>query len=418
MFDSAIFEIAINDQHLPVVVYESSVARSELAKISATIVDVMLAHHGLRVYGVVVVAPNALPREAKHDRRRIHTLMVKRAFMTGQLNIRHIKMDVDRTIFNLVMNDDPNHNIWQSGMAYDRAIRTGQIMPRPQQQHTGMETVREVVDERTDFDLSKFSNIIDVLLWRTRLYPEETGFVAVTQLNSGGPPSTKPYTWRKINSKIAMVANYLMKRGFKRGRKALVVVPFGIEWIQAIYGCLTLGVIPIPFEPPDALQPPQRIKEDVNSLVSAALDLDVTYIVVNSESEDVLKNKHVQPHLRQVLSTHRDPKTKKSLKLPEFTNINKASKTTKMLGKESGLFIKPEWSSTGENLPALVTVHKALDGHHSYVSIGHETILAQCRAQKVTCQMKSLRAIVGTGLGAYQGLSLLHYAMCGVYVGK
>ena len=398
---------------MPIVVCESNIARTELTKVANNIIDVVLNFHGLRVYGVIVLAPNAMPRWVKHGRRHIHPLMVKRAFLNGEMTIRYLKMDVDRTVFNLAANEDPSNGLWRSYMAYEKAIRTGQIMPRPQQQHTGMETVREVIDERTDFDLSKFTNIVDVLLWRTKLYPEEVAYINVTQASNGSVINTKPYSWRKINSKISTVANYLMKKGWKRGRKALILVPFGVEWIQAIYACMVLGVIPVLFEPPDPEQNAQRLKEEVQALVSTARDLDCTYILTNAAAEDLMKHKNTAMALKQVMMQYRDAR----FKLPDYTNLNKASKTTKMLGKESGFYVKPEWFSTGEKFPALIAVHTAMDGSHTYTSMGHEVILAQCRAQKMTCQLKAQRSIVGCGLGAYDGLGLLHFGFCGVYVG-
>ncbi|KAI9251028.1 hypothetical protein BDA99DRAFT_444723 [Phascolomyces articulosus] len=411
-----IFELAVNDQHVPIVACEvpSMVSKSELSKIATSVIDTALNFHGLRIYGVIILATNTMARWVKHGRRHVHPLMVKRAFMNGEMPIRYLKMDVDRTIFNLATHEDPANGLWRSFAAYDRAIRSGQIMPRPQQQHTGMETVREVIDERTDFDLNKFTNIVDVLLWRTKLTAEEVAFIAVTQASNGSVINTKPYTWRKINSKIAAVANYLMKKGWKRGRKALILVPFGIEWIQAIYACMVLGVIPVLFEPPDPEQNQQRLKEEVENLVSTVRSLDVTYILTNAAAEEIMKHKNTSMFMKQVMQQYRD----KRYKLPEFTNLGKASKTSKMLGKDSGFYVKPEWFSTGEKFPALISVHTAMDGTHTYTSIGHETILAQCRAQKMTCQLKSQRSIVGSGLGAYDSLGLLHFAFCGVYVGS
>ncbi|KAI9497565.1 hypothetical protein BDB00DRAFT_756293 [Zychaea mexicana] len=411
-----IFELAVNDQHMPIVACEiANVAKPELGKVANAIIDTVLNFHGLRIYGVIVMAPNTMARWVKHGRRHVHPLMVKRAFMNGEMPIRYLKMDVDRTVFNLAANEDVVNGLWRSFAAYDKAIRTGQIMPRPQQQqHTGMETVREVIDERTDFDLNKFSNIVDVLLWRTKLTSEEVAYIAVTQATNGTVINTKPYSWRKINSKIAAGANYLMKKGWKRGRKALVLVPFGVEWIQAIYACMVLGVIPVLFEPPDPEQNLQRLKEEVAAMVSTVRDLDVTYILTNSASEDIMKHKNTSMMMKQVMMQYKD----KRYRLPDYTNIGKASKTSKVLGKESGFYVKPEWFSTGETFPALISVHTAMDGRHTYTTYGHETILAQCRAQKTTCQLKAQRSIVGSGLGAYDGLGMLHFAFCGVYVGS
>ncbi|ORZ24051.1 hypothetical protein BCR42DRAFT_316823 [Absidia repens] len=408
-----VFDITVNNQHLPVMAFESSVARSELAKMTAEVEESLLELLGIRLFAIVVVANNVLPRHLKHGRRQIHALMTKRAFLNGQLTIRHVRMDVDRTIFNLATNDDSGlQALWRSGMSYERAIRQRAIIPNYQQQHTGMETVRSVIDERTDFDLSKFTNIVEVLQWRTAIHPEETAFVGLTHSGSG-TVETKAYTWRKINYTIASVANYLLKRGLKRGRKALVIVPFSVDWILTIYACLVIGVTPIPMEVPDPQQQQtQRIKDEVEDLLTTARDLNVTYVIVNSASEQILKNKPVNPTMRQLLVS-----TFKGYKLPEFTNINKAPKHHKLLGKESGVSIQQDWLASNNTTPPLILSQVGTDGKRLYPALRHETILEQCLAQKTTCQMKWQRGIVATGLGACDNLGLLHSTFCGVYVG-
>ncbi|ORZ12219.1 hypothetical protein BCR42DRAFT_331821 [Absidia repens] len=410
----AVFDITVNNQHLPVVAFESSAVRSELPGMAAEVDESLLDLLGLRAFAVIVVGNNALPRHLKHGRRQIHALMTKRAFLNGQLTIRHVRMDVDRTIYNLAANDDSvPQALWRSGMAYERAIRQRAIMPSYQQQHTGMETVGSVIDERTGFDLSStFTNIVEVLQWRTAIHPEETAFVGLTH-NGSGAVETKPYTWRKINYTIASVATYLMKRGLKRGRKALIVVPFSVDWILAIYACLVIGVTPVPVDVPDPQQQQaQRIKDDMEVVLTTARDLNVTYVIVNSLSENILKNKPVNPAMRQLTTS-----TFKGYKLPEFTNINKAPKHHKLLGKESGMAIQPEWLASNNTTAPLILSQIGADGKRLYPALRHETILQQCRAHKTTCQMKWQRGIVATGLGACDNLGLLHSTFCGVYVG-
>lgn len=413
-FHSVAFDVSVNGQHMPIIACETGIARAELVKLAGQVIDVALTTHGLRVFAVLFTAPRAMPRHLRHGKQRVHPLMVKKAFMSGELAVRYLKMDVDRTVFNLASHDDPTNGVWRSFMAYDKAIRMGQIIPRPQQQHTGMESVREVIDERTDYDLSKFANIIEVLLWRTKLYPEETAYVAVLQANAGSAISTKPYSWRKINNKIAGVANYLYKKGVKCGHKALVLMPFGIEWIQTIYACMVLGITPVPFSPPDPQQHPQRVHEDIASMIGTVKDLDISYIFINSQGDDIMRHKLVHGAVKQVMQGYRD----KRFKLPDYTNVSKASKTSKMLGKDSGFYVKPEWFAAGQNIPAIISVHMSADGPRYYATLGHDTLLAQCRAQKMTCQMKSQRSIIASSLGAYDGLGLLHYAFAGTYLGK
>ncbi|KAI9483334.1 MAG: hypothetical protein EXX96DRAFT_477885 [Benjaminiella poitrasii] len=403
----AIFEIHVKNQHLPIVACESNAIRNDLTKIASEIDEALIEFHGLRAYAILFVKENGLPKQLVHGRCIIHPLMTKRFFLQGQLRIRYIKMDVDRTIFNLLENEDPFRNIWSSGLAYEKAIRIGAIIPHPQRQHTGMEQVQRVIDERTEFDISQFTNIVDILQWRTSRHPEETAYTVSTL--SGTSTNTKGYTWRKLSYKSASVSAHLVKKGLKRGTKALIVIPFGIDYIFCIYACLAIGVVPVPFEPVDPQQQPQRITEFSEQLVEVARELGISVILTNSDGDDILRNNAVKAAIRA--------KTPKSYRLPETINISKAPKHHKVLGKEAGFAVHPDWINSNRNSPTVILIQTSSDGIRCYSHLSHDTILNRCRTQKMTCQMRFQRGIVTTGLGTYEGLGFLHAVFCGIYVG-
>jgi hypothetical protein len=398
----------VKEQHLPIIVCESSESRSDLARSATEIDDALIEFHGLRAYAIIFVANNGLPRQLAHGRRTMHPLLAKRAFLQGQLGIRYIKMDVDRTIFNLATNEDPSNDLWLSGAAYDKAIRTGAIITHPQHQHTGMEKITNVIDERTEYDVSRFTNIVDILQWRTTMYPEEVSYIVSSQ--SGSNINTKPYTWKKLSYKSATIAAHLTKKGLKRNSKVLVMMPFGIEYIFCIYACLSIGVVAVPIEPVEPQQQPQRINDFSLQMVEVAKELGVTAILTNSDGDDVMRHSAIKAAIKLVLPA--------KSKLPEIINISKAPKHHKTLGKESGFMIRPDWITSNRNAPTVILIQNSSDGRRVYAHIGHDTILNQCRAQKMTCQMRAQRGIVTTGLGTYEGLGFLHALFCGVYVGR
>ncbi|KAI9289485.1 hypothetical protein BC943DRAFT_271616 [Umbelopsis sp. AD052] len=399
----AIFEVIVNGEHLPVVVCESNFPKEDLARLAESVSDVLLEDHGLRVFTVLVCPINAIPRHFKHGRKHIHTMQCKKAYEMGRLNPIHVKIDVDRTIFSVPKREDTaaSASVWRTSVAaYDEAIRRGLIYGGGLPQHTGMESVREVIDERTGFDLSKFTNIVDILLWRTAVHPEETAYISLE--NKG--KETKAYTWRKINGKIASTTYYLTKKGLRTPSRALIVIPFGIEFIQAIYACLVLGVVPIPVEPMEL----QRIKQDTSVLLNVAMDHGVSHILVNSVTDELFKNKQVAMLWRQFSG--------RGTKMPEVINISKMSKYGKLLGKESGYTVKREWLSP--DYVAMITVSHTPDMVRQSARFNHQVIIAQCQTQKITCQMRSQRGIVANSLCGFSGLGLLMAAFCGVYVGS
>ena len=300
--NSALFEILINGQYLPVLGIESNhVSPDELKRLVESACSALMAYHGIRLFAAFTVVKNALPRYLKDGNQYIHHLMTKRRFMTGQLLIKYLKMDVDRTIFNeavsTLVDEDTIATVWKSALAaYESALALHLISPHLRPQHSGIEFIKPALDERTGYDLSRFTNVVDIMLWRTSLYPEENVFVLVNQ------HSTKPFTWRKFNNQIATIATYLnsnKKATLKPGAKVMILLPFGADFIRTIYACFVLGLIPIICPPPEPLQVSQkRVQEDVNILARTIQDLKITHILVNSQSEELLRSKSVQSSLK------------------------------------------------------------------------------------------------------------------------
>lgn len=368
--------------------FESNGPSEELTKQIEQVTQTLLTYHGLRVFTTLVVNQGILPRQLKDGHSTIHPLQTKRRFLSGQLPITFIQLDVDRTVFSDASADTPN--VWLSMMAaYDRALSMQLISPRKRPQHSGIEMIQNATDERSNYDLSKFTNMVDIILWRTSLYPDENAFVIVNG------SSTKPISWKKMNGQIAGLAHYLHKKiQLKAGEKVLLLLPFGIDLVRTLYACFVLGLVPVVC-PEDCVKP--------ESLSDAISDLSITTFLVNAQSEDVLKaNKALGALLRRQRLVH----------------VEKASKFSKLLGPESGYSVRSEWTMD-KSRSAMILIHPSVNTYkQDYVMYGHDTIMAQCRTQKLTCQIKYQRPLIVTGLGGFEGLGLLHAAFCGVYVGK
>lgn len=419
---SAVFDIQVNGQYLPILAIESNLVDQELSNLIENVNDVVKAYHGLRLYATISVNKGQLPRYLKDGNQYIHHLITKRRFLAGQLPVKYLKMDVDRTVFNEAISpltsssENQAISVWRSNpLSYERALSLRLISPRPRPQHSGMEIVKATIDERSGYDLSRFTNLVDIMLWRTSLYPEENAFVAVSQ--SG----TKPYAWRKFNNQIATIANYFSKKcSLKAGTRVLILLHFGTDFVRVLYACFVLGLIPVLCPPPELMQLSQKsLQEDVNIMVRTIHDLNIQHIIVNSQSEDILRNKNVLQAVK--ISTMQSGKLIGIKKLPEHINIDKAPRFNKMLGPESGFSVKSEWTSDKKR-PAFVLINQLETndsncGANQYIPYSHDTIVAQCRSQKLTCQIKFQKPLVVTGLSAFEGLGVLHAAFCGVYVG-
>jgi acyl-CoA synthetase (AMP-forming)/AMP-acid ligase II len=422
-FYSTVFDIYINGQYLPVLVFESNLATNEMAKLAMNATDVLLAYHGLRIYATAAVNKGQLPRYLKDGNQYFHHLMTKRRFLSGHLPLKYLQMDVDRTIFNEAISPlyDPTSqtdaSVWKSNLAaHERAQSLKLISRRTRLQHTGVEMIYEAVDERSGYDLSRFTNMVDIMLWRTSLHPEENAFVSMSQ------GTTKPYSWRKFNNQIATLANYFSKKCMlKTGTRVMLMFHFGADFVRALYACFVVGLIPVICTPPELLQSSQkRIQEDVNTMMRTLYDLNIQHVIVNAQTEDILRNKTVTSAAK--IATTIYGKLIGMKRIPDTINIEKAPRFNKLLGPESGYSVRSEWT-TDKLRPAFVLVYQnqCIDfasGAHQYVSYSHGTIVSQCRSQKLTCQLKYQKPLIVTGLSAFEGLGLLYAAFCGVYVGK
>jgi hypothetical protein len=255
---SAVFEILIRDQHLPVIICESD---EPLLDIKAKQINDMLVDlHGLHPFCIAFVKPNTLAR----IQGRIHTLLVKRHFVQGRLFLQYLKINM----LNMACKDRRKEII-----TYERGV-----------QHTSMETVKVILDERTHTDMLRFTNVLEILQWRASVHPQDVAFVL--------HPSKK-WTWKKTCTKVATMARYLSKKGVQHGNKVLVSVPFGLDYLLAIYGLLAVGAIPVPVEP---------VPESVQLLVDVYRDLAVSYILIGKD--DVFKTalKHKDAKLPKMIN--------------------------------------------------------------------------------------------------------------------
>ncbi|KAI9033571.1 hypothetical protein CLU79DRAFT_692655 [Phycomyces nitens] len=399
-----VFEILVHGQHMPVIAFESPSIPSDLPKLAENVHSALINYDTLRPFAIVILAPDALPRHRKHGRRQIHALMTKRLFLAGNMIIRYIKLDIDRTLLPLLTSDETNQESWFKDTVSLRSIQTG-VAPAVLYQHTGTPLPTTILDERSKQVISTFKNIVDCLMWRARQTPEDIAYVVVQGTSS------KSYTFRKMSAKVAMVANYLTKQGLRRGQKAVVMVSFGHAWVRTIYACFSIGVVPVPIAPPDPHHYPQRVQQDIKALVDALRILHTNTLIVNTPSEDVMKNSLVASALKSSLMASG------GLTKIERINVQKASKYNSLLGPESGFFVRPEWINSNRKTPAMILPHRTVDGTLRLMSLSHSTIINQCSIQKTVCRMRPQKNIVVTGMKS-GGMNLLHAAFCGVYAGS
>lgn len=409
--DCTAFDVFVNEEHLPIVVLESYAASTApttsggpprqldsalLESLSERCMEVLYQEHHLRVYCVMLTAPNTLPRVIKNGRQEIGNMLCRKDFDAGTLPCVHVKFGVGRSVMNLPIGIDPVGGIW-SPMALE-ARQT--MLEMPEKQYSGVDYRDVVMDDRTSTPLNNFNSIVDLLQWRVSRQSEELAYCSVDGRGKEG----KGITWKKFDLKVAAVAIYLRNKvKLRPGDHVILMYTHSEEYVYAVHACFCLGVVVIPIAPIDQ----NRLSEDAPAFLHVVADFHVKAIIVNSDVDHVMRQKLVSQHIKQSAQVLR-------IGVPAIYNTAKPSKQSHGC-KDLGLTMKETWLQG--NQPAMIWSYWTPDQRRVSMSIGHDTILGMCKVQKETCQMTSSRPVLGS-VRSTLGLGFLHTCLMGIYVGK
>lgn len=410
VFDCSAFDVYVNKEHLPVVLLESSIASTapltpsgparlldnELLELTAErLIEVMLEHHRIRVYCVLICAPNTLPRVLRNGRKEIGNMLCRKEFERGSLPTVFVKFGVERAVLNLPVGEDPVSGIWSPVASETRR----HLLQMEEKQYSGLDIRANVLDERTSTNLAEFGSIVEIFQWRASRQLEELALCTIDQRAKEG----KGISWRKLDLKIAAVAAHLRgKLRLRAGTQVILIYTHSEDFFIAVHACFCLGLTVIPIAPLD----PDRLAEDVPALLSLILDFNIKTILVNNETNSALSSKAINQHLKQSASAMKIP-------LPSIVNTAKPSKQTKGC-RELGFLLEQDWLRP--EFPALVWVYWSPDQRRTAVALNHRSILGCCKVQKETCQMPASRPVLGC-VRSSSGLGFIQSCLIGPYVG-
>ncbi|KAL7792489.1 acetyl-CoA synthetase-like protein [Trichoderma ceciliae] len=408
--DCSAFDVFVNDEHLPVVVLESAAASTApltsggppvqpdtalLDSLAEKCMEVLMQEHHLRVYCVMITAPNALPRVIKNGRREIGNMLCRREFDLGNLPCVHVKFGVEHAVLNLPIGVDPIGGIWSPIASESRT----NILAPADKQYSGIDRREVVIDDRTSTPLNNFSCITDLIQWRVARQPEELSYCTIDGRGREG----KGINWKKFDSKVAAVAMYLKNKVKVRpGDHLVLMYTHSEEFVFAVHAGINLGAVIIPMAPLDQ----NRLNEDVPAFLHLIADYKVKAVLVNQDVDHLLKLKIVSSHIKQSAQILK-------ISMPNTYNTSKPPKQNNGL-RELGLTIDPAWIRPG--YPVLIWTYWTPDQRRIAVQLGHDTILGMCKVQKETCQMTSSRPVLGC-VRSTTGLGFVHTCLMGIYVG-
>ncbi|KAI2626432.1 acetyl-CoA synthetase-like protein [Hypoxylon sp. NC1633] len=410
VFDCSAFDSFVNDEHLPIVVLESSAASTApatsgapprqldtalLDTLSERCMDVLMQEHHLRVYCVMITAPNSLPRVTKNGRREIGNMLCRKEFDLGNLPCVHVKFGVEHAVLNLPIGVDPIGGIW-SHMASD--ARADFLGPADKQ-YSGIDRREVVIDDRTSTPLNNFTSITDLIQWRVARQPEELSYCTIDGRGKEG----KGITWKKFDTRVAAVALYLRNKAKIRPRDhVMLMYTHSEDYVFAVHACINLGAVIIPTAPMDE----RRLHEDVPAFLHLINDYGIKAVLVNNEVDHLLKSKAVSQHVKQSAQVLK-------ISVPSVFNTSKPPKQNSGL-RDLGVTMDPSWIQPG--YPVIIWAYWTPDQRRISVQLGHDTILGMCKVQKETCQMTSSRPVLGC-VRSTTGLGFIHSCLMGIYIG-
>ncbi|KAF2265245.1 acetyl-CoA synthetase-like protein [Lojkania enalia] len=409
IYDCSAFDAHVNGEYLPIILIETQAASTAptnpggpprqldipfLDSLSERCMEVLYNEHHLRVYCVMITAPNTLPRIVKNGRREIGNMLCRKEFDNGSLPCVHVKFGVERAVQNLALGDDPVGGIWSPLASMARQ----NYLLMQDKQYSGVDHREVVIDDRTSTPLNQFSNIHDLMQWRVSRQAEELAYCTIDVRGKEG----KGINWRKFDLKVAAVALYLKNKvKVQPGDHLLLMYTHSEEFVFAIHACFCLGAIAIPMAPIDQ----NRLNEDAPALLHIIADFRVKALLVNAEVDHLLKLKQVSQHLKQSAIILK-------VNMPNTYNTTKPPKQSSGC-REHGLTIRPAWVQSG--YPVLVWVYWTPDQRRIAVQLGHSNIMALCKVQKETCQMTSTRPVLGC-VRSTIGLGFIHTCVMGIFL--
>ena len=410
IYDASAFDVNVNDEYLPIILLESAAASTAptttggpprpldtalLDSLSERCMEVLYLEHHLRVYCVMITAPDTLPRYWKNGRKEIGNMLCRRDFDAGSLPCVHVKFGVERAVMNLPLGVDPVGGIWSPTSTAERQ----DMLSMQEKQYSGIDYREVVIDDRTSTPLNNFSSIVDLFQWRVARQAEELAYCTI----DGRQRESKGVTWKKFDQKVAAIAVYLQNKCKVRpGDHLVLMYTHSEDFIYAVHACFCLGVVAIPMAPLDQ----NRLNEDAPAFLHLTGDYKVKAVLVNADVDHLLKQKIVSQHLKQSAQVLR-------VNIPPTFNTTKPSKQSNGC-RDLGFTVKPAWIQPG--YPVLVWTYWTPDQRRQAVQLGHDTIMAICKVQKETCQMTSSRPVLGC-VRSTSGLGFIHSCLMGVFVG-
>jgi acyl-CoA synthetase (AMP-forming)/AMP-acid ligase II len=226
VYDCTIFDIFIGNEYLPVAIVEAEIIRKAvddstlgdngssnskstknendgtsimavplnepvLNSIAQKCFDTLYQKHLLRLYCVLIVDCDTLPKITRSGGREIANMLCKKRFLEGSLRAEYVKFFVRKSISMIPHGEDVIGGIWSP---YVSELRSTALLRFPNQL-SAIDYRPKSIDEKSGAPLTDFKTIIDILKFRVASSGDS---IAFQNIDNMGKTSSKPLTWKKI----------------------------------------------------------------------------------------------------------------------------------------------------------------------------------------------------------------------------
>ncbi|EMG48062.1 SPAC56F8.02 Uncharacterized protein C56F8.02 [Candida maltosa Xu316] len=428
IYDCTIFDIFIGNEYLPIAIVEAEVIRKQVADdtnapdgtnpgglkstdyasgvplnepvlnaIAQKCFDTLYRRHFLRLYCVLVVDCDTLPKIMRSGGKEIANMLCKKKFLEGSLKADFVKFFIRKSISMIPHGEDIIGGIWSP---YASELRNKALQNFPDQYST-IDYREKSIDDKTGAPLTDFKTIIDILKFRVAKSGDSIAFQNVD--NNG---KSKPLTWKKFENRAYAVCQHIIeKTTIKAGQYVILMYSLSEEFVIAVFACLMCGVIPIPMLPFDS----NRIGEDFPAFVGVIRDFDITEVFVNDDVEKFIKNGPIADSFKKL--SH---KRVKSLKIKNTTKLTKVSNSASLISKISSYQAAVNFRD--DNTTALVWLNFTSDYYRVGATLSNKNIIGVCKVLKETCNLNSQSSIVGCVRHA-SGIGFVQACLLGVFLG-
>ena len=153
---------------------------------------------------------------------------------------------------------------------------------------------RKVDDLEETRDLSKkYQFLSEILKWRAQTSPEANLYTLLNAKNS----ITGTMTCLQLHRRAEKFAAVALDNGkLKSGDHVTLLYPPGLDLIAAVYGCLYVGLIPVPIRPPNpnnivTTLPTVRMIVHVSKSVAIMTTASIIKLLKSKEASSVVENK-------------------------------------------------------------------------------------------------------------------------------